>query len=124
MAGIHDLNNTVVAVLEAKPEVEDALAGLSAAGYDYEVLVGEEGREHLDPAGEEGLVAMVKRLIAAFGDEYRILQRLDDALAEGKTVVSVEAMPDEAKEAIGVLRQHGGHYIWKFGDWTFTRIGD
>jgi hypothetical protein len=39
-------------------------------------------------------------------------------------VISVDTEPDEAAEAIQILQDHGGEYIWKFGTWTFTRIGE
>lgn len=124
MAEVHDFDNTVVAVLDHDPAVRSAAEGLSEAGYDFELLEGEEGRQHIDSGGEQGLVATVKRLISAFGDQYRIMERLDDALAEGKIVVSVEMEDRDPSEAIGILRDHGGSYIWKLGEWTFTPITD
>jgi len=121
---IHSFDDTVIAVLDTKPAVSDAIEGLAREGFEYEVIQGEEGREHLDPTGEEGVVATVKRLISAFGDQYRILEQLDDELAEGKIVVSVKTEPDEAAEAVKILQDHGGHFIWKLGTWTFTPIGE
>jgi hypothetical protein len=120
---VHDFNDTVVAVLDREPAVEDAVERLADAGYDYEVLVGEEGKAHLDPSGEDDGVATVKRLLNAFGDQYRVLDRLNSELDEGKIVISVDSAPDEAVEAVEILQDHGGSYIWKFGTWTFTRIG-
>lgn len=124
MTDIHDFENTVVAVLDSRPAVANAVDQLSQRGYEFEVLVGKEGQEHLDPKGETGVIATIKRLIALFGDQHRILERLSQALKEGKVVVSVEAEPDEAAGAISILRDHGGHYMWKFGEWTFVPIGD
>jgi precorrin-6B methylase 2 len=120
----HDLENTVVAILDAEPAVADAVTRLGAAGYDYEVLAGEEGRAHLDPGGEEGVVSSIKRIIGTLGDQQRVLRNLDEALASGRSVVSVDTTPDDAAEAIEILREHGGEYVWKFGEWTYTRIGD
>jgi hypothetical protein len=119
----HDLENTVVAVLDAEPHAEEAAARLSAAGYDYEILKGEEGRQHLDPTGETGLIATLNRLISAFGDQHRILDQLDEALEEGKTVVSVRLDEKDPADAISILQDHGGHYVWRLGTWTFNRIG-
>jgi hypothetical protein len=53
-----------------------------------------------------------------------VLERLSRELDNGKLVISVEAKPDEAEDAIRILRDHGGEFIWKLGSWTFTRIGD
>ena len=121
---IHDFDDTVVAILTGEPSVDDALTSLSAAGYDVEVLRGEEGKAHLDPGGESGPTATIKRLLNAFGDQYRVLDRLNEALDEGKLVISVDSKPDEATEAIQILQDHGGEFIWKLGTWTFTQIAE
>lgn len=124
MTEIHDFDDTVIAILDPEPDVGNAVDRLSKAGYDLEVLQGDEGKEHLDPAGEKGAAATVKRLLNAFGDQYRVLDRLYAELDEGNLVVSVNSPPDEADEAVRILQDHGGEYIWKFGTWTFTRIGE
>lgn len=121
---VHDFDDTVVAILDHEPEAANAVERLSDAGYEFEVLRGDEGKEHLDPAGEKGAKATVKRLLAAFGDQYRVLDRLYAELDKGNLVVSVDSPPDEAAEAVRILQDHGGEYIWKFGSWTFTRIGE
>lgn len=121
---VHDFDNTVVAILDREPSVKSASEGLVESGYDFEILYGEEGRQHMDPGGEEGLLASLKRLANAFGDQYRIMERLDAALAEGKIVISVDMEHADPTEAISILQDHGGHYIWRLGDWTFTRIGE
>lgn len=120
----HDFDNTVVAILDREPSVESATEMLTHAGYDFEVLEGEEGRKHIDPRSEEGLMGTVKRLIAAFGDQHRIIDRLDAALQEGRKVVSVQTEEGDSGEAISILKDHGGHYIWRLGEWTFARIED
>ncbi|HEX6286072.1 MAG TPA: hypothetical protein VFZ80_01175 [Acidimicrobiia bacterium] len=124
MAEIHDFDDTVVAILDQEPAVHDAVEGLVAAGYEVEVLRGEEGKEHLDPAGESGTIATVKRLLNVFGDQHRIIERLYRELDAGNMVVSVDAKPEEADEAIRILQDHGGHFVWKLGAWTFARIGE
>lgn len=121
---IHSFDDTVVAILANEPSVEDALTDLSAAGYDVEVLRGEEGRAHLDPAGASGPTATIKRLLNAFGDQYRVLDRLNEALDEGQLVISVDSKPDEATKAVEILQDHGGEFIWKLGSWTFTQIAE
>jgi hypothetical protein len=121
----HNLDNTVIAVLDPDSETGDAVTDLTDAGFRYEVLRGESGREHLDPGDRhDGLMATVRRLVEHFGDEYQVLDRLDDALAAGKLVVSVDTRPENANRAVDILRRHGGHYLWRFGEWTFTDVGD
>lgn len=120
----HEFENTVVAVLDSEPDTEDAVSRLSSEGFVYEVLSGGTGRDHLDPESENGVMATVQKLVSVFGDEHRVLDRLDKAMAEGKMVVSVQIESGDPSEAISILRDHGGHYIWKFDDWTFTRIGE
>jgi hypothetical protein len=121
MGDIHSFENTVVAVLSAGSSSE-ALEQLSAAGYEYEVMEGESGSKHLDAGGKEGFWAALKRAAAALGDETRVLNRLDSELAEGNIVVSVDISGREGKQAVSILREHGGEFIWRFGDWTFTPI--
>lgn len=121
---IHDFDDTVVAVVSDPDKAEAAVAGLEAAGYEVEVLEGDEGKEHLDPAGESGPVATVKRLLNAFGDQFRLLERLYADLDEGNLVISVEAEPDEADNAVRILQDHDGEFIWKLGAWTYTRVGE
>jgi hypothetical protein len=120
----HRLENTVIAILDSEPETEDAVTGLAAAGYEYEVLSGDRGRRHLHYGETGGVVATLRRIAEVFGDEYRVLDQLDDALDAGRIVVSVVAQPEDASRAIEILRNHGGHYVWKFGEWTFTSVGE
>lgn len=124
MADIHDFDDTVVAALTDERTANTVVDRLAKAGYEWELLHGEEGKDHLDPAGDTGPGATVKRLIDAFGDQYRVVERLTDELDEGKFVVSVDAKPEEADDAVRILQDHGGEFIWKLGTWTFTRVGD
>jgi hypothetical protein len=121
MGDSHSFENTVVAVLSAGSSNE-ALERLSAAGYEFEVMEGESGSRHLSPGEKEGFWAALKRAAAALGDETRVLDRLDSELAEGNIVVSVDISGREGKQAVSILREHGGEFIWRFGAWTFTPI--
>ena len=56
----------------------------STAGYEYYVLEGEAGQESLHPSRRGG--RQLQRLAAAFGDELRIIDRLDRSLADGDQV--------------------------------------
>lgn len=124
MSEQHDFTNTVVAILDERPIAGDAIEMLSSADYDFEVLVGEEGRRHIDPRSGDGWTGKLKSLLTAFADQQRIIERLDEALQRGKTVVSIDVTDTEPEEAIEVLKDHGGHYIWRLGEWTFTPIED
>jgi len=121
MGDSHSFENTVVAVLSAGSSNE-AFERLSAAGYVFEVMEGESGSRHLSPGEKEGFWAALKRAAAALGDETRVLDRLDSELAEGNIVVSVDISGREGRQAVSILREHGGEFIWRFGDWTFTPI--
>ncbi len=120
----HDFDDTVVAVFDDPRVVDDVTGELGAAGYDYEVLQGDEGRRHLDPGGESGPGATVKRLLNAFGDQYRVLEHLYEKLDGGAVVVSVDSEPDAAGDAVEVLQNHGGEFIWKLGTWTYTQVAE
>lgn len=124
MDEIHDFDNTVVAILDDADAATAVERRLSEAGYDYELLHGEQGRQHLDPAGESGPGATIKRLLNVFADQYRVMEKLQHELGEGNYVVSVDSKPDEAGQAVEILQDNGGEFIWKLGTWTFTRIGD
>lgn len=124
MEQVHDFDDTVVAVFKTPSVVDDVVAELSAAGYDYEVLEGEDGRNHLDPAGQTGPVATVKRLLNVFGDQYRVLEHLDAEMERGAVVVSVDSTPDAAGRAVEILQGHDGEFIWKLGSWTYSQVED
>ncbi|REK12535.1 MAG: hypothetical protein DWQ40_11360 [Actinobacteria bacterium] len=122
MTDIHSLQNTVVAVFESPDDAKAAAEQLASAGYEIEVLQGEEASDHLDPEGDEGIWASLKRLASALGDERRILNRLDREVAEGNVAVSVDIEDGDAAPAIKIMRECGGRFIWKFGEWAFTPI--
>lgn len=122
MEDTHSFDNTVVAVLQSGDDASEALDRLREAGYEVEILEGEPGSAHLDPGGDDGFWASIKRAASSLGDEKRVLERLDTALSEGKVVLSVDLHDRDGKEAVSILREYGGEYLWKFGDWTFTPI--
>lgn len=124
MEEIHDFDNTVIAVVDQRNKAEQAVSDLKAAGYEVEALRGEEGKEHLDPEGESGAGATMKRLLNVFGDQYRILDRLTAELEAGNTVISVDAEPEEATRAVEILQDLDAEFMWKLGSWTYSRVGD
>jgi len=124
MNEIHDFDNTVIAILDDEEEAREVTAELSAAGYEYELLVGEDGKAHLDVAGESGPGATIKRLLNAFGDQYRVIEELHAEMDDGKLVISIDSKPKEADEVVRILQENGGEFIWKLGTWTYTKIGE
>lgn len=121
---IHDFDDTVVAVFDDASVVDDVAAELGTAGYRYEMLQGDEGRRHLDPGGDTGPGATIKRLLNVFGDQYRVLEHLDEEMERGAVVVSVDSEPDAAADAVEILQDHGGEFIWKLGAWTYTQVAE
>ena len=119
----HDFSNSVIAIFDAE-QAAGALRDLTSANFEAEVLAGAEGRSHLDATADGGLFAGLRKLARSLGDETRIVGALDAALQEGKSAVSVDAGPDRAPEAARIMEEHGGSYIWRFGEWSFNQVGD
>lgn len=124
MAETHDFDDTVVAVLDNREAADEVVDRLTETGYEYELLEGKGGKAHLDPAGDSGPGATLKRLLNVFGDQHRVVDHLNQQLEEGKVVISVDAKPEDADAAAKVLQDNGGEFIWRFGTWTYTRAGD
>ena len=100
-----------------------ALGALAAEQLPAELMFGEEGRAHLSREDEAGLSAVLEKLARAFGDEVRILDRLDKALEAGSAVISVDVEDEDTERVSLILEEHGGHDMWRLGEWTFNRIG-
>ena len=122
---MHDLTGTVVAIIDDAEEGRAAVAALAQQQFSAELLNGDEGRAHLNEEDEKGLSAAAKKLALAFGDEMRIIDRLDQALQSGRSVVSVDVNDDDddAARVAVILEEHGGHDMWRLGEWSFNRIG-
>ena len=120
---MHDLTGTVVAIIERQEEGETAIAALARAQFDAELLHGESGQAHLAQDEEGGLSGLLKKLAVAFGDENRIVDRVDRALDAGRSVVLVDVGEDRAADVATILEEHGGHDMWRLGEWSFNRIG-
>ena len=115
------LEDCAIAVFGDSEKLGAATAALDSAGYEYYVLEGEEGQESLQPE-QEGVAAKLQRLVAAFGDELRIIDRLDRSLADGDQVVIVKA-EDNQPAVVDMLTKHGGRFLWQFRGWTFNSAG-
>jgi hypothetical protein len=119
-----ELTGTVVGVIDDPEHARDAVKELRAAGFSVKTFHGEKQRVRLRDDDGEGLLPTVRRLLLAFGDETRILDNLDRALANGSTVISVEVTEDGAPRVSEILLQHGGHNAWRLGEWSFNRVGE
>jgi hypothetical protein len=115
------LEDCAIAVFGDSEKLAAATAELDGTGHEYYVLEGEEGRDSLHPE-QEGMPAMIQRLIAAFGDELRIIDRLDRSLADGDQVLIVKAVDDQPS-VVAMLTRHGGRFLWQFRGWTFNSAG-
>lgn len=122
---MHELTGTVVAIIDSQEDGDAAVAALAGEQLQAELLYGEEGRAHLSQEDETGPSGVMKKLALAFGDEVRIVDRLDRALEAGRSVVIVDVEDDEDKAAdvARILEEHGGHDMWRLGEWSFNRIG-
>jgi hypothetical protein len=111
--------NTVIALFAEADGVESASSELSAAGYSFETYQGDEGRQELAAEGETGFV---RKFFNALGDEYQVVERLDRQLGEGMLVVAVDTAENDPERAVEILNENGGQDMWKFDDWTYTRV--
>lgn len=117
-----DLHSQVVSLFSHR--ADDAIKMLRQKGFDVVVLQGDEGRKALEPATDEhGLGTALKRLAALYGDELRIIERLDRELADGKTLVAVRAEEEQKTDVVETIKAHGGESVWHFGEWTFEKVG-
>lgn len=116
-----ELEDCAIAVFDDEEKLKTATDKLDATGFDYFVLEGESGQESLQPT-QDGLVGNLQKLAAAFGDELRVIDRLERSLAEGARVLIVSAK-DAQPEIVELLNNHGGRFLWQFRAWTFNSAG-
>jgi hypothetical protein len=121
---MYELTGRVVGVIDDPEHARDAVMDLRAAGFSVKSFDGEKGRARLGEDDGEGLLSTIRRLLLAFGDETRILDTLDRALANGSTVITVEVTEDGAPMVSEILLQYGGHNAWRLGEWSFNRVGE
>ena len=112
-----DLKNKVVAVFDKAGAASKASSEVAGLGHSVTVLEGEEGRSRL-PHNQEGIKGALQTAAMTFGDEIRVLEGLDEALADGAQVLVVE-VSDGADQVVTKLSQNEGRFVWSFGDWTF-----
>lgn len=112
-----ELKNKVVAVFDKAGAASRASSDVAGLGHSVTVLEGEEGRARL-PHNQEGIKGALQTAAMTFGDEIRVLEGLDEALADGAQVLVVDASED-ADQVVTKLSQNEGRFVWSFGDWTF-----
>jgi hypothetical protein len=111
--------NHVVAVVDGPAELRSAYAALADAGFlesEIGVSSGQAAAEALEESsGRTGLAGLVVRIAERFGvsnGEMAMKDRYEQALREGRYVVSVLTPTDERKDlAARILRDHGAHWI-------------
>lgn len=120
-----DLQDKVVAVFDTTEATEAAVTALRAKGYDLDVLEGEEGRRRLElDAENERFLSSFRDLVETFlGDEDRILENVEEELEAGHRFVVVDSSESDEAEIAAELKDHGGHYLWHFGKWSYVSLG-
>ncbi len=117
-----DLTGTVVAVIDDREQAREALLALASAGFAAELLHGDEGRALLGKETGEGFTSIVRRLVLDSGDETSIAERMDEALARGAYITSVDISSDQVHEVVLILEEHGGHDMWRLGESSHDRL--
>jgi len=115
--------NHLLGVVDAPEQLSTTLAALTDAGFrDSEVSVacGTAAADALDAStGRTGLANLAIRIAERIGianDEMAVKDRYEQALRDGRFVVSVLAPTDERRElAATVLHDHSGHFINHLG---------
>ena len=120
-----ELRNKVVAIFDTEDATRAAVEDLRTAGYDVEVLEGDEGRERLKADEEhEGFFESLRGAVeSALGDESQILDNVDAELGQGAAFVVVDAESADESKIADALKQHGGHYLWHFDSWSYVSLG-
>jgi diadenosine tetraphosphate (Ap4A) HIT family hydrolase len=126
------LVNRVTGLLDREDEVTATVRALEDDGVapdDIDIFVGEQGARRLDLFGKEHgrFRRLLRTLESAVGDECDTNHRIDAALRQGATLVSVKVhnnkhKSDEKARAVRVLKQLHGHEIHYWGPWAFEDV--
>lgn len=122
-----DLEEKVIAVFDADQSTDRAVKDLRARGHEVEVLRGEEGARRLDPTetDDEGLLGSLRAaVVSVLGGQDRIAQRIGEQLEENRALVVVDASKADHADIAACLKEHGGHFRWYFGEWTYVPLGE
>ena len=121
------LVNRATALLDSEDEVQAMVRALEEEGVatdDIDLYVGEEGARRLDLSGRDHgrVIRLLRALEAAMGEERDTYRRLDAALREGATLLSVKVhnrTGTEKGRVLRLLRKLNGHEIHYWGPWSF-----
>jgi hypothetical protein len=116
-----DFENCVVAIVNADASLE-MVAAVRSSGHEVMHLSSPEDADKL-AANQEGLVGALSRMVAAYGDELRIMEDIGRALSEGKHALIVRVGSQESADISDLLKKNGAASIWDFRGWTFTKTG-
>jgi len=125
------LVNRVTGLLDGDDKVKALVQALEADGFatdDIDIFKGEQGAHCLDlPGREHGIaVRLVRTLESAMGNEGETNQRIDVALRQGASLLSVKVKSgrksDERVRALKVLCALQAHEIHYWGPWSFEDV--
>ena len=115
----------VVAAVEPT-RVQQAAAALAAAGLDgdrVEIVTAADIPALDEPIGGTGLRGFFERLGLSLGDDLDALQQARSELSQGHVLVFVAVSDDAERDRVhDLLREHGGHSMRYFGNWTITTL--
>ena len=120
--------DSLLAVLPDAEHAATAAAALKAAGIpdrDITVLRGDEGASRFDPTGAmHGLFTRLRRIVSfTVMDQLPDMAWYDAAIRAGQAVVMVRVRGDDRKtQAIGILRELGGHFINFYGRFATEEV--
>ncbi len=111
--------NHVIAVVDTSGQLRSVARALTEGGFldsEIEVTCGQAAADALDAStGRTGLAHLAIRLAERLGisnDEMAVKERYEQALRDGRFVVTVVAPTDERKNRAGqILRDHGAHFV-------------
>jgi diadenosine tetraphosphate (Ap4A) HIT family hydrolase len=124
------LANRVTALLDTEDEATATVRELEEDGFasdSIDVFVGEQGAKRLDLFGREHgrVIRWLRTLEASVGDERETNHRIDAALRQGSTLLTVKVdkrQRDAKQRACKVLKGHHGREIHYWGAWSFEDV--
>ena len=128
--GIEYPRNHLVAIVDTSEQIRPLVEALTSGGFlESEVNVG-AGGELADAVGSttgrKGWADLAMRFAGQLGlpnDEMIVKDRYEQALREGRSVVTVLAPSDERKNAAArILAEHGAHFINYLGRFSIELI--
>jgi hypothetical protein len=120
--------DSLLAVVPDAESAARAAAALKVAGVrdrDITIVRGDEGASRFDPTGAvHGLAARLRRIVSfTVMDQLPDMAWYDAAIRAGQVVVMARIRGDDRKaEAVGILREHGGHFINYYGRFATEEI--